>query len=149
MHRIPVVILSEAHALSDTSFAPLRLLVSTQMDSQSLGALLLVGHPELRRTMRLASHEVFFQRLTTTYHLLPLDLGQTIAYIRHHIQLTDYKFGPLFPDDALARIYDYTKGVPHQINRLCTTALMVGMADGKQILEESVIRKAVDELEQA
>ena len=148
-HRIPVVILDEAHALPDTAFDPFRLLFSTQMDSQSLGALLLVGHPELRRTMRLASHEAFFQRLTTTYHLLPLDLSQTIAYVRHHIQLAGYKSGPLFPDDALARIYDYTKGVPRQINRLCTTALLVGMADGKQILEESVIRKAVAELEQA
>ena len=81
--------------------------------------------------------------------MLPLDLSQTIAYIRHHIQLADYKSGTLFPDDALARIYDYTKGVPRQINRLCTTALLVGMADQKQILEESVIRKAVAELEQA
>ena len=148
-HRIPVVILDEAHALPDTAFDPFRLLFSTQMDSQSLGALLLVGHPELRRTMRLASHEAFFQRLTTTYHLLPLDLSQTIAYVRHHIQLAGYKSSPLFPDDALARIYDYTKGVPRQINRLCTTALLVGMADQKQILEESVIRKAVAELDQA
>jgi len=148
-HRIPVVILDEAHALHDTAFDPFRLLFSSQMDSQSLGSLLLVGHPELRRTIRLASHEAFFQRLTTTYHLLPLDLSQTIAYVRHHIQLAGYKSGPLFPDDALARIYDYTKGVPRQINRLCTTALLVGMADGKQILEESVIRKAVAELEQA
>jgi type II secretory pathway predicted ATPase ExeA len=39
------------------------------MDSESLGTLLLVGHPELRCTLRLASHEAFFQRLTTTYRL--------------------------------------------------------------------------------
>ncbi len=39
---------------------------------------------------------------------------------------------------------------PRQINRLCTTtALLVGMADQTQILEESVIRNAVAELEQA
>ncbi|MBN1372261.1 MAG: hypothetical protein JW987_10010 [Anaerolineaceae bacterium] len=50
---------------------------------------------------------------------------------------------------ALARIYDYTKGIPRQINRLCTTALLVGMADGKQLLEESAIRKAIAELDQA
>ncbi len=148
-HRLPVIILDEAHTLPDTAFDPLRLLFSTQMDSQSLGTLLLVGHPELRRTLRLASHEAFFQRLTTTYHLLPLDLSQTIAYVRHHIQLAGYKASPLFPDDALSRIYDYTKGVPRQINRLCTTALLVGMADSRQVLEESVIRKAVAELEQA
>lgn len=147
-HRIPVVILDEAHSLPDPAFDQFRLLFSTHMDSQSLGALILVGHPELRRTLRMASHEAFFQRLTISYHLLPLDLAQTIAYIRHHIQLAGYKAGPLFPDDAIARIYDYTKGVPRQINRLCTTALLVGMGDNRQILEESIIRKAIAEMEQ-
>ena len=147
-HRLPVVILDEAHALPDPAFDQFRLLFSSNMDSQSLGALLLVGHPELRRTLRLATHEAFYQRLTTSYHLLPLDLGQTIAYIHHQILLAGYKAGPLFPDDALARIFDYTKGVPRQINRLCITALLVGMADQRQVLEESVIRKAVTDLEQ-
>jgi general secretion pathway protein A len=147
-HRLPILILDEAHALPEPAFDQFRLLFSTNMDSQSLGALLLVGHPELRRTLRLVSHEAFFQRLTTTYHLLPLDLNQTIAYIRHHIQLAGFKAGPLFPDDAIVRIFDYTKGLPRQINRLCTTALLVGMVDKRQILEESVIRKAIAELEQ-
>ena len=86
-HRTPLLILDEAHFLPDTAFEQLRLLFSSHMDSQSLGALLLVGQPELRRTLRLATHEAFFQRLTTSFHLPPLDLAQSLAYIRHHIQL--------------------------------------------------------------
>jgi type II secretory pathway predicted ATPase ExeA len=133
--------------LPDPAFEQLRLLFSTQMDSQSLGALLLVGQPELRRTLRMASHEAFYQRLITTYQLPPLDLPQSMAYIRHQIAFSGYKAGHLFSDDALTRIYDFTKGIPRQMNRLCTTALLVGMADHKQILEESSIRKAIAELE--
>lgn len=148
-HRTPFLILDEAHLLPDTAFEQLRLLFSTHMDSQSLGALLLVGQPELRRTLRLATHEPFFQRMSTAYHLLPLDLPQSMAYIRHHITFSGYKTGTLFTDDALVRICDYTKGIPRQINRLCTTALLVGMADQKQVLEESAIRKAIAELDQA
>lgn len=148
-HRTPFLILDEAHLLPDTAFEQLRLLFSTHMDSQSLGALLLMGQPELRRTLRLATHEAFSQRMTTIFHLPPLDLAQSLAYIRHHIIFSDYKGGSLFTDDALTRIYDYTKGIPRQINRLCTTALLVGMADNKQILEESAIRKAITELDQA
>lgn len=147
MHRTPFLILDEAHLLPDPAFEQLRLLFSTQMDSQSLGALLLVGQPELRRTLRMASHEAFYQRLITTYQLPPLDLPQSMAYIRHQIAFSGYKAGHLFSDDALTRIYDFTKGIPRQMNRLCTTALLVGMADHKQILEESSIRKAIAELE--
>jgi len=146
--RTPFLILDEAHLLPDEVFEQLRLLFSTHMDSQSLGALLLVGQPELRRTLHMASHEAFFQRFSTTYHLPPLDLIQSMAYIRHQIQFSGYKAAPLFTDDALTRIYDYTKGIPRQINRLCTTALLVGMIEQKQILEESSIRKAIAELDQ-
>jgi type II secretory pathway predicted ATPase ExeA len=148
-HRTPLLIIDEAQFLPDTAFEQLRLLFSSHMDSQSLGALLLVGQTELRRTLRLASHEAFFQRLTTSFHLPPLDLAQSLAYIRHNIQFSGYKGSTLFSDDALTRIYDYTKGIPRQINRLCTTALLVGVTEQKQILEESTIRKAIAELDQA
>jgi type II secretory pathway predicted ATPase ExeA len=148
-HRTPLLILDEAQSLPDTAFEQLRLLFSANMDSQSLGALLLVGQTELHRTLRLASHEAFFQRLTTSFHLPPFDLTQSMAYIRHNIQFSGFKGGTLFTDDALTRIYDYTKGIPRQINRLCTTALLVGVTDQKQTLEESTIRKAIAELDQA
>jgi type II secretory pathway predicted ATPase ExeA len=147
-HRLPVVILDEAHLFPTTVFEPLRLLFSTEMDSQSLGVLLLIGQPQLRRTLRLTPYEAFYQRISTYYHLPSLDLAQTIAYVRHHIQLAEYQAGPLFSDDALARIYENTKGVPRLINRLCTTALLVAAAENHQVVEESTIRKAIAELDQ-
>jgi len=146
-HRLPVLILDEAHLFPTSVFEPLRLLFSAEMDSQSLGVLLLVGQPDLRRILRLTPYEAFYQRISTHYHLPPFDLAQTIAYVRHNVQLTEYQGGALFTDDALARIYEYAKGVPRLINRLCTTALLVTAADKRQVVEESTIRKAVAELD--
>lgn len=146
-HRLPVVILDEAHLLPPTVFEPLRLLFSAEMDSQSLGVLLLVGQPELRQTLHQVPYEAFYQRITSQYHLPSLDLAQTIAYIRHQIEFSGYKAGPLFTDDALARIYESAKGVPRLINRLCDMTLVAGMADEKQILEDSTVRKALAELD--
>ena len=146
--RIPFLILDEAHLLPENAFEQLRLLLSTHMDSQSLAALLLVGQPELRRTLRLATHQAFAQRLTTSFHLPPLDLTQAMAYIHHQVTFSGYKGGSLFSDDALTSIYDSSKGVPRQMNRLCITALLVGMADQKHILDEATIRKAIAELDQ-
>jgi general secretion pathway protein A len=50
---------------------------------------------------------------------------------------------PLFTDDAMARIFDYTKGVPRQINLVCTMALLAGMIDKKEVIDEATIRKVV------
>lgn len=145
--RCPVIIVDEAHHLPVDAFEQLRLLLSSEMDSQSLAALLLVGHPGLRSTLRLSIHQSFAQRLTTHYHLPPLDLSDSLAYILHHLRIADYKGPTLFTDDALQRIFDYTKGIPRQINRVCTLALMAGFIDKKSTLDESTIRKVIADIE--
>lgn len=145
--RFPLLVIDEAHLLPPQAFEQFRLLLSTQMDSRSLASLLLVGQPALRDTLRLAAHRAFFQRLTVRYHLPPLDLFSTIAYIKHHILLAGYQGGHLFSDDAMTRIFDYTKGVPRQINLVCATALLAGMIDKKNLLDETTIRKVIADME--
>ena len=147
-HRVPVVIFDEAHLLPAALFDELRLLLSTKMDSDSLAALLLVGPPELRRTLQLSVHEALSQRLGVCYHLSPLDLQETIGYVRHQIRAAGYTTGPLFSDGALTRIFEFTQGIPRRINQVCTTALLVGVVDHKQVLDETDIRKAIASLEQ-
>jgi type II secretory pathway predicted ATPase ExeA len=145
--RAPLVILDEAHLLTQAMLEELRLLFSVKMDSDSLATLLLVGSPDLRRTLHLSVHEPLQQRLTVRYHLGPLDLQETLAYVRHHVRAAGYTSGVLFTDDAVARVWDYTKGVPRRINQVCSTALMAGLIDQKTLLDETTIRKAVAEID--
>jgi type II secretory pathway predicted ATPase ExeA len=146
-HRAPIVVLDEAHLLTQPMFEQLRLLVSDHMDSHSLATLVLVGHPDLRRTLHLSVHEAFEQRLAVRYHLGPLDLQETVGYIKHQVRMAGYTAGPLFTDDAIQRIFEYTKGIPRRINQVCTTALMAGLIDQKTVLDESTIRKAIADID--
>jgi type II secretory pathway predicted ATPase ExeA len=146
-HRTPVVVLDEAHLLTQPMLEQLRLLFSDKMDSQSLATLVLVGHPDLRRTLHLSVHEAFTQRLAVRYHLGPLDLQETIGYIKHQVRIAGYTAGTLFTDDAIQRIFEYTKGIPRRINQVCTTALMAGLIDQKSVLDESTLRKAIADLD--
>jgi len=146
-HRAPVVVLDEAHLLTQPMLEQLRLLFSDKMDSQSLATLVLVGHPDLRRTLHLSVHEAFNQRLAVRYHLGPLDLEETIGYIKHQVRIAGYTAGSLFTDDAIQRIFEYTKGIPRRINQVCTTALMAGLIDQKSVLDESTLRKAIADLD--
>jgi general secretion pathway protein A len=145
--RAPLVIVDEAHLLSQPMLEQLRLLFSCKMDSQSLATLLLVGHPSLRTSLRLTVHEAFYQRLSVRYHLPPLDLQETLGYVKHHVQVAGFTAGTLFTDDAITRIFEYTKGLPRRINQVCTTALMAGMIDQKSVIDETSVRKAIADLE--
>jgi len=145
--RAPLVVVDEAHLLTQPMLEQLRLLFSAQMDSQSLATLLLVGHPALRATLRLSIHEAFYQRLSVRYHLPPLDLHETIGYVRHHVQVAGFSAGTLFTDDAITRVFDYTKGLPRRINQVCTTALMAGAIAQKSVIDESSVRQAIADIE--
>jgi type II secretory pathway predicted ATPase ExeA len=145
--RYPLLIIDEANLLPPFAFEQLRLLLSSNMDSRSLGSLLLVGPPVLSQTLHLSIHEAFRQRITNAYHIPPLDLKETIDYIQHHLHIAGFLSGSLFSDDAITRIFEYSRGLPRQINRICTTALISGRLENKQILDESTIRKAIAELD--
>lgn len=147
--KTPLLILDEAHLAADRMLEELRLLLNTQMDSDPGAALLLVGHSELRQRMRLSIHEALWQRTTVRYHLLGLDLTETGAYIRHQVEKAGYRGGTIFSDGFVSKAYDYTKGIPRQINLVCTHALMAGCAENKNVLDEMVLRKVVNDLETA
>ena len=147
--KTPVVIVDEAHLVSQRMLEELRLLLNTRMDSQAAAALILVGHTELRRTLRLSIHEALWQRTSVRYHLRPLDLTETGAYIRHQVGVSGYRGQALFSDGFVAKAYDYTKGIPRQINLVCTHALMAGCAEQKAVLDEQVPRQVVADLETA
>ena len=78
--KTPVVVIDEAHLLGHNLIDPLRTLVSAQLDSQSLAALILIGQPDLRRTLQLSTHAAFAQRITHRCHIEPLPLEATLAY---------------------------------------------------------------------
>ncbi len=144
--KTPVVIVDEAHLLDQGMLEELRLLMNVRMDSLSAAALILMGHTELRRTLRLSIHEALWQRTSVRFHLRGLDLTETGAYIRHQVEVAGHR-GTLFSDGFVAKAYDYTKGIPRQINLVCTHALMAGCAEQKQILDETVLRQVVNDLE--
>lgn len=147
--KTPVIIVDEAHLLPQTMLEELRLLLNVRMDSQAAAALVLVGHTELRRTLRLSIHEALWQRTTVRYHLRALDLAETGAYIRHQLEAAGYRGPGLFSDGFVGKAFDHTKGIPRQINLVCTHALMAGCADQKAILDETVLRKVINDLETA
>ena len=126
----------------------LRLLFSDKMDSESLATLVLVGHPDLRRTLHLCVNEAFYQRLADA--LPPRPAGpakRPSATSATTSRSPGYNAGTLFTDDAITRIFEYTKGLPRRINQLCHTALMAGLIDQKSTLDESTIRKAIAEID--
>ena len=77
--------------------------------------------------------------------LAPMDLGESLSYLRHHLALVG-RTDPLFADDAVARLHRVANGLPRQLNNAATAALIAAAADGKAIVDDVSAKRAVAEL---
>ncbi len=144
-HRKVVLLIDEAHLLIPDQLEELRLLANADMDSSSPFAGLLIGQPTLASRLRQGIFAAVDQRISVRYSLAPMDLSESIAYLRHHLDLAG-RSDPLIADDAAARLHRYANGIPRALNNAATAALMAAAADGKGIVDDVCAKRAVAEL---
>jgi type II secretory pathway predicted ATPase ExeA len=136
---VPVVIIDEAHMIPGREvFDEIRLLTNFQLDDGNLLSVILMGQPELRERLADPGYEALCQRIGIQYHILPLNLEETLEYI--DFRLTVAGGGPgLFSLDAVLRIFELSGGVPRRINTIATAALLEGFSRDATLIDVTVI----------
>src|SRR5581483_10510914 len=104
----------EAHLLTPQQLEEVRLLTNADMDANNPFALILAGQPMLLRQLKMGVFAALDQRISSRYQIQPLDLAETVQYVRHHLALAG-RSEPLFTDDALARIHKASNGLPRAV----------------------------------
>jgi type II secretory pathway predicted ATPase ExeA len=145
--RRVLVVIDEAHLLTQEQLEELRLLTNADFDSASPFAGLLVGQPTLARQLRLGVFAALDQRISTRLTLAPMSLDESARYLRHHLALVG-RTDPLYADDAVARLHRASRGLPRALNNLATAALVAAAAEGKALVDDVCARQAVAEYTQ-
>lgn len=140
-----VLIIDEAHDLSQAMILELRLVMNHHMDSVSLFSLILVGQPELRKLLRLKKYEAIAQRVQMQYHLSGLTKDETVSYIKHQMKACGAD-KPLFSESAIQKIYAATQGIPRMINQICSQALYDAGCKGHDVIEDSHIIRVLSDI---
>ena len=141
-----LLVVDEAHLLSPDLFDQLRFLLNHDFDSSSQLTLVLLGQPDLAQKLTFAPYRALHQRLAVRYQLSPFDLEETAAYVKHHLRVAGFQ-GQLFSDGFIAAVYDHTKGVARKINNLCRNALLLGVTENKQVLDETDLKRVIHDFE--
>lgn len=71
--------------------------------------------------------------------LAPLDFSQTKTFIEQQIAYSGHT-GPIFSEDAMKMIYDFSSGVPRLINRACTQALIYAYQNRRAIIDDRMVQ---------
>lgn len=138
--RTIVLILDEAHLLKSGPLEEIRLLTNFKMDSYDPFLLILSGQSDLKRTMDFAVMEPLNQRIRMRYHMTGLSEKDTRHYISSRLKWAGCT-APLFKEDALSAIKEYSFGFPRLIGNICEEALTYAMFCDQKTVDADMILK--------
>lgn len=147
--KVVVLLIDEAQAMPEETIEALRLLTNLETETQKLLQVVLFGQPELDELLDRPSLRQLKQRITFSYHLLPLDLPAMDRYISHRLSASGYNGSSLFDAKSLKLLHRASGGIPRLINIICHKTLMVAYGKGKHQVDRAYVKRAIEDTEGA
>ena len=143
-----VLLVDEAHLMPDASLEDLRLLTAGDFDRRSPFALVLVGQPLLRERLNEPQHYSLAQRIGVRLRLRPLSEAEMPLFLERHLKASGARKNPFEPD-AIAALFQHTRGVPRLVQNVALAAMLGCMESGKKTVDATSVQQAVADLEAA
>jgi general secretion pathway protein A len=142
-----VLIVDEAHLLSDELLEEIRLLSNLETYDDKLLQIVLVGQPELDEKLDSKGLRQLKQRIALRTHLAPLSLEETQRYIEHRLQIAgaDSSASSLFSPKATAMVYQFSRGFPRLINTICENSLLTAYARQVPVITPDIVKQVARE----
>ena len=121
--RSTLLVVDDAHLLSDSLLSELRQMLNYQMDAATPLGLILVGQPPLHAKLKEPQHEALAQRTLIRYSLAGLSRTEATDYVDTHMRAVGGDPG-VFTKEALDLAYQQAKGVPREFGNFCVYALI-------------------------
>ncbi|MFZ5447025.1 MAG: ExeA family protein [Thermodesulfobacteriota bacterium] len=141
-HRQLILIVDEAHLLSDQALEEIRLLSNLETPEQKLLQILLVGQYELSYKLDRPEMRHLRQRINVNRFLSHMNSQETILYIDHRLKQVRSSFASVFEPKCQDLIFRLTGGVPRRVNQICDNALLIAMAEGASKVTPKILKKA-------
>jgi type II secretory pathway predicted ATPase ExeA len=143
-----VLLVDEAHMMPDASLEDLRLLTACDFDRRSPFALVLVGQPLLRERLNEPQHYSLTQRIGVRLRLRPLSDAEMPLFLDRHLKAAGARKS-IFEPDAIAALFQHTRGVPRLVQNAALAAMLACMENGKKTVDAAAVQQAVADLEAA
>lgn len=141
-----VLIIEEAQNLDVEVLEQIRLLTNLETSKRKLLQIIMLGQPELQKTLKKPELSQLSQRITARYHIGPLAKHELPAYVNHRLSVAGLGRGELFPPSIIKKLYHLTKGVPRLVNVICDRALLGAYTQGEQMVNKRTLITAANEV---
>jgi len=143
-----VIIIDEAHELSDYVLEEIRLLLNFESDNAKHLQIVLTGQPELRDKLNQQNLRQLKQRvaLRCAMHEFP-NVEEVDRYITERLLIAGSDQPNIFTPGAVDFIFQCSEGIPRQINNICDNALLAAYSAGEQVIGRQIIETVAENLD--
>jgi len=143
-----VIIIDEAHELSDYVLEEIRLLLNFESDNAKHLQIVLTGQPELRDKLNQKNLRQLKQRVALRCSMHPFpNVEEVDRYITERLVIAGSKQPQVFTPGAVDFIFQCSEGIPRNINNLCDNAMLAAYSDGEQMIGRKIIEDVADNLD--
>jgi type II secretory pathway predicted ATPase ExeA/tetratricopeptide (TPR) repeat protein len=144
--EMPVLIVDEAHLMSNAALEELRLLSNLEREDRPLLQICLVGQPELRERLREHRLRPLRQRIAVRYVFGRLTRMETREYIRHRLAASGAADpSVIFSDDAADAVHEMAEGLPREINVVASQAMLNAYVENAPAVKRRHVRATKDD----
>lgn len=143
-----LLIVDEAHNLSDDALEIVRLISDMQMGGNLLLQIFLVAQPSLRARLATPTLESLRQRFLVTDYLDGLSLEEVPQYIHRRMEQAGWQGEVPFDAEAMTRIQQATRGNPRKINILCERLLTQAYVEDQKRVSASDVDSTLQDMDE-
>ena len=144
--RLALLVIDEAQNLSLSALEEVRMLSNLETEKSKLIQIFLIGQPNLREVLARPELEQLRQRVTVSYHIESLDVGETAAYVNHRLRRAAIGAPLEFSRGVTDLIYQHSNGIPRKINVIADAILLFGYGEERSVIDVNLAKEAVEEL---
>ena len=139
-----IILIDNAEKLTKEMLQDMDYLYEFDYDSIDYTSIILCGEDEIRLELSKKIYESFRQRIICMYKIGGITRSETKGYIKTRL-LQANQTNDIFNEKAINGLYNASHGVIRKLNTLINLSLMIGYSKQEQIIDEDIVRQAVEE----
>ncbi len=142
-----LLVIDEAQNLSAELLEEIRMLSNLETPQSKLLQIMLVGQPELDEKLAQPGLRQLRQRVELRHTIRPLNLRETIEYVRERLLIAGHDTGNVFTLSSLRAVYRCSEGIPRVINVLCDNSLLAAFVRKSLRVSTRMVDEAANDMD--
>jgi putative secretion ATPase (PEP-CTERM system associated) len=145
-NRRAVVIIDEAQNLSTSALEEIRLLSNVEATNAKLLQIVLVGQPELKKTIAHYELRQLRQRISVHAQIDPLTRSETEDYVYYRLETAGNRSALVWGEGTFDVLFKYSHGIPRLVNVFCDFILLAACVEGTNELNLEFVHDVLGEV---